>query len=213
MVFKAPVAKLVAEKLLEIEAVRLSPDKPFTWASGWKSPIYCDNRKTLAYPTIRKLLRTYFVELIQEKFPNVQAIAGVATAGIPVGMMVAEALNLPFAYVRSKPKDHGLGNQIEGIVKERQRVVVVEDLVSTGKSSLHAVEALREAGAEVLGLCAIFTYGFREAEDAFKMAKCPYWTLSDFEQLRRAVRINKQITQEESEMLKEWRKNPAQWGQ
>ena len=160
MVFKAPVAKLIAEKLLEIEAVQLSPDKPFTWASGWKSPIYCDNRKTLAYPRIRKLLRTHFVELIKEKFPKVQAIAGVATAGIPVGMMVAEAMNLPFAYVRSKPKDHGLGNQIEGIVKERQRVVVVEDLVSTGKSSLHAVEALRGAGAEVLGLCAIFTYGF-----------------------------------------------------
>lgn len=211
MIFQPHTAKLVAEKLLEIEAVRLSVDEPFIWASGWRSPIYCDNRKTLAYPSIRKLLRTSFVELIQEKFPSAEGIAGVATAGIPHGMMIADAMDLPFAYVRSKPKEHGMGNQIEGLIRSKQKIVVVEDLISTGKSSLSAVERLRGAGVDVLGLVAIFTYGFSKADDAFKQTGCSYWTLSGYDQLLQVAQASGYVGQDQMETLNNWRKQPESW--
>jgi len=167
------IEQQVAEFLLQIKAIKLQPNNPFTWASGWKSPIYCDNRITLSHPTIRTYIRQQLTVLIQEVFGPVGCIAGVATAGIPQGVLVAQELGLPFIYVRSKPKDHGTGNLIEGDVLVGKRVVVVEDLISTGKSSLQAVEALREAGYDVAGLVAIFNYGFDVAADNFKQANCP----------------------------------------
>src|SRR5476651_2647026 len=170
----------VAEFLLQIKAIKLQPDNPFTWASGWKSPIYCDNRITLSHPTVRTYIRQKLTQLIQEKFGAVGCIAGVATAGIPQGVLVAQELGLPFIYVRSKPKDHGTGNLIEGEVMQGKRVVVIEDLISTGKSSLQAVEALRKAGYQVAGLAAIFTYQFDVATENFKEAKCPFVTLSNY---------------------------------
>lgn len=202
---------LVAENLLKIKAVKLQPANPFTWASGWKSPIYCDNRKTLSYPSLRNLIKIEISRIIRENFENVEAIAGVATGAIAQGAMVAEELGLPFVYIRSAPKGHGLENLIEGDLKPGQKVVVIEDLISTGGSSLKAVEAIRNDGCEVLGMVAIFTYGFKVAEDKFKAAKVPLLTLCDYNTvLDTAVRTNF-IKAGDVETLKEWRKDPANW--
>src|ERR1700753_1866991 len=177
---KSEIEQQVAEFLLQIKAIKLQPENPFTWASGWKSPIYCDNRVTLSHPTIRTYIRQQLSLIIQEEFGAVGCIAGVATAGIPQGVLVAQELGLPFIYVRSKPKDHGTGSLIEGEPMPGKRVVVIEDLISTGKSSLQAVEALREADCNVAGLAAIFTYGFDVATENFAAAKCPFVTLSNY---------------------------------
>jgi orotate phosphoribosyltransferase len=202
---------LVAERLLKIKAVKLQPSNPFTWASGWKSPIYCDNRKTLSYPTLRNLIKLEISRIILENFGDVDAIAGVATGAIAQGAMVAEELGLPFVYIRSAPKDHGLENLIEGDLKPGQKVVVIEDLISTGGSSLKAVEAVRKDGCEVIGMVAIFTYGFKVAEDKFKAAKVPLMTLCNYNSvLDEAVKTN-YIQEEDLETLKLWRKDPATW--
>ena len=173
--------RLFAEKLLKVKAIKLQPANPFTWASGWKSPIYCDNRKTLSYPSLRNFVKIEISRLILEKFGQVDAIAGVATGAIPQGALVADELNLPFVYVRSKPKDHGLENLIEGELRPGMKVVVIEDLVSTGGSSLKAVEALRQNGCEVIGMVASFTYGFQVAVEAFKAANVKLLTLTNYE--------------------------------
>jgi orotate phosphoribosyltransferase len=203
----------VAEFLLQIKAIKLQPNNPFTWASGWKSPIYCDNRITLSHPTARTYIRQQLTQLIQEKFGAVGCIAGVATAGIPQGVLVAQELGLPFIYVRSKPKEHGRGNMIEGDVLTGKRVVVIEDLISTGKSSLQAVEALREAGYDVAGLAAIFTYEFDIATENFNEAKCPFVTLSNYSALIKYAEQNQYITPDDASLLKQWRENPSVWGQ
>jgi orotate phosphoribosyltransferase len=202
----------VAEFLLQIKAIKLQPNNPFTWASGWKSPIYCDNRITLSHPTIRTYIRQQLTLLIKDKFGPVGCIAGVATAGIPQGVLVAQDLGLPFIYVRSKPKDHGTGNLIEGDVVTGKRVVVIEDLISTGKSSLQAVEALRDAGYDVAGLAAIFSYGFDIAADNFKQANCPFVTLSNYAALIKYAGDNQYIAAKDVEILKQWRENPSAWG-
>ena len=202
----------VAEFLLQIKALKLQPNNPFTWASGWKSPIYCDNRVTLSHPTERTYIRQQLTKLIQDKFGAVGCIAGVATAGIPQGVLVAQELGLPFIYVRSKPKEHGTGSLIEGDVVTGKRVVVIEDLISTGKSSLQAVAALRDAGYEVAGLAAIFSYQFDIATENFNEAKCPFVTLSNYSALIKYAEQNQYITADDAEMLKEWRENPAGWG-
>jgi orotate phosphoribosyltransferase len=203
----------VAEFLLQIKAIKLQPNNPFTWASGWKSPIYCDNRITLSHPTARTYIRQQLTKLIQEKFGAVGCIAGVATAGIPQGVLVAQELGLPFIYVRSKPKEHGRGNMIEGDVMSGKRVVVIEDLISTGKSSLQAVDALRDAGYDVAGLAAIFTYQFDVATDNFNEAKCPFVTLSNYNALIKYAEQHQYITAEDTVVLKQWRENPSVWGQ
>lgn len=211
MVFNDEIAKQVAVKLLEIEAVKLQPQQPFTWASGWKSPIYCDNRKTLSYPSIRYDLCQHFCKIVEERFDTIEAIAGVATAGIPHGVLIAHALSLPFIYVRNNAKEHGMQNRIEGEYKEGQRVVVVEDLISSGKSSLAAVQALRDAGVEVEGLMAIFSYGFQVAADNFEQANCVYYTLSDYPHLVEQAVKTKYIRAKDVALLQEWRKHPAGW--
>lgn len=211
MILNISIAREMAQHLLEIKAVVLNVQQPFTWASGIKSPIYCDNRKTLSYPNVRSFIKHSFAEIIADNFKNVEVIAGVATAGIPHGALVADVLNLPFVYVRDKAKGHGLENQIEGKLEKGQRVVVIEDLISTGGSSLKAVDALRTAGAEVIGLGAIFTYNFAKAEEAFKSANCPYFTLSDYNFLSEKALDNNYIQQEELAALKEWRENPDIW--
>lgn len=203
--------KQVANKLLKIKAVKLQPNNPFTWASGWKSPIYCDNRKTLSYPEIRTYIKIQIARLIQESFPEVEVIAGVATGAISQGALVADALGLPFIYIRPTPKDHGLENLIEGDLKPRQKVVVIEDLISTGGSSLKAVEAIRNDGSEVLGMIAIFTYGFPVAEERFKAAKVKLTTLCDYDAVLKEALVTNYITEEDIETLKEWRENPAGW--
>jgi len=190
----------------------LQPNNPFTWASGWKSPIYCDNRITLSHPTIRTFIRQQLTQLVQEVFGPIGCIAGVATAGIPQGVLVAQELGLPFIYVRAKPKEHGTGNLIEGDVMNNQRVVVIEDLISTGKSSLQAVDALRDAGYDVAGLAAIFTYGFDVAADNFKHANCPFVTLSNYNALIKYAGENQYISASDVEVLKKWREDPAAWG-
>jgi len=203
--------KQIARELLQINAIKLSPANPFVWASGWNSPIYCDNRKTLAYPVVRNAIRDAFCILLKEKFPDAEAVAGVATGAIAHGILVAEALNLPFAYVRSAPKNHGLTNLIEGEIKVGQKVVVIEDLISTGASSLAAVEALRKAGCEVLGMMAIFTYGFPQARFAFEEAGCTLFTLSNYEVLiPEAIEMN-YIESGSLETLNEWRHSPETW--
>jgi orotate phosphoribosyltransferase len=202
----------VAEFLLQIKAIKLQPNNPFTWASGWKSPIYCDNRITLSHPTARTYIRQQLTQLIQEKFGAVGCIAGVATAGIPQGVLVAQELGLPFIYVRSKPKEHGRGNMIEGDVLTGKRVVVIEDLISTGKSSLQAVEALREAGYDVAGLAAIFTYEFDIATENFNEAKCPFVTLSNYSALIKYAEQNQYITSDDTALLTKWREDPSIWG-
>ena len=202
----------VAEFLLQIKAIKLQPNNPFTWASGWKSPIYCDNRVTLSHPSVRTYIRQKLAQLIQEEYGAVDVIAGVATAGIPQGVLVAQELGLPFIYVRSKAKEHGTGSLIEGEIIEGQRVVVIEDLISTGKSSLQAVEALRNAGLSVAGLAAIFTYGFDQADENFAHAKCRYSTLSNYPTLINYAAEHSFIAQNEIEMLNKWRESPSEWG-
>lgn len=202
----------VAEFLLQIKAIKLQPNNPFTWASGWKSPIYCDNRITLSHPTIRTYIRQQLTKIIQEKFGSVGCIAGVATAGIPQGALVAQELGLPFIYVRAKPKEHGTGNMIEGDVLTGKRVVVIEDLISTGKSSLQAVAALRDAGYDVAGLAAIFSYGFDIATENFKAANCPFITLSNYTALLSYAEEHQYITRKDVDVLREWRESPSTWG-
>lgn len=201
----------VAEFLLQIKAIKLKPKDPFTWASGWKSPIYCDNRKTLSYPKVRTYIRQQFVEEITDRYGKPDVIVGVATGGIAIGALVAHDMELPFAYVRSAAKGHGLENLIEGVVEEGQSVVVIEDLVSTGKSSLKAVEALRVAKCNVKGMAAIFTYGFDVAAKAFNKAECTLITLTDYPTLIKQAVDSNYITEADVISLEEWRKNPAKW--
>lgn len=201
----------LAEFLLQIKAIKLQPTNPFTWASGIKSPIYCDNRKTLSFPKVRTYIRQSFAEMITEKFGKPDVIAGVATGGIAHGVLVAQDLGIPFIYVRSTPKAHGLGNQIEGYFEEGQSVVVIEDLISTGGSSLEAVKALREAKLNVKGLAAIFTYGFDESVANFKQAKCPFETLTNYDFLMEQATKKKYINETDVESLVEWRQSPSTW--
>ena len=205
-------ARKTAEYLLQIKAIKLQPAKPFTWASGWKSPIYCDNRMTLSFPEVRGFIRDSFAARVRELYPEAELIAGVATGAIAHGALVADRLGLPFIYVRSGAKDHGLGNQIEGHYEKGQKIVVIEDLISTGGSSLGAVKALREAGCEVLGMIAIFTYGFEKAVDAFAAEACRLDTLSNYSVLVDMAAESGYITQGDVETLREWRKAPAAWG-
>ena len=202
---------IFAEKLLKIKAIKLQPDNPFTWASGWKSPFYCDNRKTLSYPSLRNFVKLELSRLIMENFPECDAIAGVATGAIPQGALVADELNLPFVYVRSKPKDHGLENLIEGELKPGMRVVVVEDLISTGGSSLKACEAIRRDGCEVIGMVASYTYGFDVAKEAFKAANVQLLTLTNYEAVVEAAVATGYIQRADVEVLNTWRKDPAHW--
>ncbi len=205
------IKKSFAAKLLEVKAIKLQPNDPFTWASGWKSPFYCDNRKTLSYPWLRNFVKLELCHTVLEQFPEATAVAGVATGAIAQGALVAEELSLPFVYVRSKPKDHGLANLIEGELEPGAKVVVIEDLISTGGSSLKAVEALRNAGYEVIGMVASYTYGFPVAEEAFKAANVRLVTLTDYEAVvAKAAEIG-YIAPEDIEVLGEWRKNPAEW--
>ena len=206
------VDRLIADNLLKIKAIKLQPANPFTWASGWKSPIYCDNRKTLSYPALRTLIKIELARTICEHYPTATAIAGVATGAIAQGALVADLLGLPFVYIRAQPKDHGLENLIEGELNPDAKVVVVEDLVSTGGSSLKAVNAIRHFGCEVVGMVAIFTYGFPMVEQKFKAAKTPLITLSNYDAvIEEAVRTN-YIDSSEVAILKEWRKEPGKWG-
>ena len=203
--------QLVASKLLKIKAVKLQPANPFTWASGWKSPFYCDNRKTLSYPSIRNFIKLELARIILEKYEDTTAIAGVATGAIPQGALVADELNLPFVYIRATPKDHGLENLIEGDLKPNSKVVVIEDLISTGGSSLKAVQAVRNDGSEVLGMVGIFTYGFPVACEKFEAANVELTTLCNYEAvLEEALRI-RYITPADVETLGKWRKDPANW--
>ena len=203
--------RLFAEKLLKVKAIKLQPANPFTWASGWKSPIYCDNRKTLSYPSLRNFVKIEISRLILEKFGQVDAIAGVATGAIPQGSLFAYELILSFVYVRSKPKDHGLENLIEGELRPGMKVVVIEDLVSTGGSSLKAVEALRQNGCEVIGMVASFTYGFQVAVEAFKAANVKLLTLTNYEAVLKVALDTDYIAEEDIEVLQAWRKDPANW--
>lgn len=207
------VGKLLAKKLLGISAVKLQPKNPFTWASGWKSPIYTDNRKTLSYPDVRTFVKVELTRLIAEKFGEFDVIAGVATGAIAQGALIADELGMPYVYIRSAAKDHGMGNLIEGDIKPGQKVVVVEDLISTGGSSLKAVEAVRQAGCEVVGMAAIFTYGFPVAEEKFKEANVTLYTLSNYYAVLEAAAETGYINSEDIETLKVWRENPSQWMQ
>lgn len=206
------IEKEIASNLLKIEAIKLSPENPFTWSSGWNSPIYCDNRVSLSYPELRNLIKKGFAEKIMEKFPNVEVIAGVATAGISHGALIADELNLPFTYVRPEPKKHGAGKQIEGQTPEGKNVVVIEDLISTGGSSLKAIDALRKANCNVLGMAAIFTYGFPQADENLKNANVPYLTLSNYSTMIEEAIETGYIKPEDKEMLENWRKDPSNWG-
>ena len=206
-----PLKKAFASKLLKIKAIKLQPNNQFTWASGWKSPFYCDNRKTLSYPELRNYVKLEIVHAVLERFPEVEAIAGVATGAIPQGALVADALNLPFVYVRSKPKDHGLENLIEGELKPGMKVVVVEDLISTGGSSLKAVEAIRRNACDVIGMVASFTYGFPVAKKAFKDADVELVTLTDYEHVVAEALETGYISDADVELLNNWRKDPAKW--
>lgn len=211
MILNNDRALKVAEFLLQIKAIKLQPANPFTWASGWKSPIYCDNRKTLSYPAIRTFIRQAYAEVILEKYGKPDLIAGVATGGIAQGALVAQELGIPFVYVRSSAKGHGLGNQIEGDFEAGQKVVVIEDLLSTGGSSLQAVEALRNAGCEVKGLVAIFTYDFDVAKENFKNANCPYETLTNYDFLMEQAVRHDYINESDLDSLRQWRANPSEW--
>lgn len=205
------IKKIFAQKLLEVKAVKLQPNEPFTWASGWKSPIYTDNRKTLSFPSLRSFVKLELCHLVQAHFPEAEAVAGVATGAIAQGVLVADQLGLPFSYVRPKPKDHGMGNQIEGEIAKGAKVVVVEDLISTGGSSLKAVQALRDYGVEVIGMVASFTYGFPVAEEAFREAGVQLLTLSDYEHVVAEAVATGYITPQEQPVLAAWRQNPAEW--
>lgn len=204
--------KQFAEKLMQIKALQINLQQPYTWASGWHSPVYCDNRKVLSYPYTRDFVKSELANMVLEQFPDAEVIAGVATAGIPHGTMAADLLKLPFIYVRSKPKEHGMGNQIEGVLEHGQKVVVIEDLVSTGKSSLQAVDAIRAAGGEVLGMCALFTYGFDAADKAMEDAKVPLHTISNYNALMEVAEEQQLITAEQKKSLEEWRNDPSIWG-
>lgn len=206
------IAKTIAEYLLQINAIKLQSSNPFTWASGWRSPIYCDNRKTLSFPEVRTYIRDSFASYIKKFYPQAELIAGVATGAIAHGALVADKMALPFIYVRSGAKEHGLGNQIEGFFRPGQKVIVIEDLISTGGSSLGAVKALREAGCEVLGMLAIFSYEFQKASDSFAAEKCELLTLSSYPVLLEAAVAAGYIKQAEVETLQEWRKSPSTWG-
>jgi orotate phosphoribosyltransferase len=201
----------VASKLLEIEAIQLNYKKPFIWSSGWKSPIYCDNRLSLSYPALRSFIKESLANAILENFKTAECIAGVATAGVPQGALVADVLNLPYIYVRPKPKEHGMGNLIEGKIVKGQKVVLVEDLISTGGSSLNAAQALRTAGLQVMGMVAIFTYGFDVAEKNFEEAKVPLVCLSDFSHLLTEAVGKKYITEDQIVHVKSWRLDPGNW--
>jgi orotate phosphoribosyltransferase len=203
--------RAVAEKLLQISAIKLSPQQPFTWASGWKSPIYCDNRKVLSFPYIRDFIKSELCSVIFEQFPDAGMLAGVATAGIAWGAMAADQLKLPYVYVRPKPKEHGLGNQIEGNLEKGQKVVVIEDLISTGKSSLQVVDVLKAAGVEVVGMVAIFTYGFTAADEAFKAAVIPLKTLTNYPTLIELAIDKGIVTAEQQKTLLNWSQSPATW--
>lgn len=200
-----------ASKLLRIKAIKLQPNEPFTWASGWKSPFYCDNRKTLSYPDIRTFVKVGMVHAILKHFPEADVIAGVATAGIPQAALIADVLNMPLIYVRSKPKDHGLENLIEGEMKEGAKVGVIEDLISTGGSSLKAVEAIRKAGGDVVGMVASYTYGFPVAAQAFTDANVKLVTLTDYDHVVAEALATGYIQESDIELLNEWRKNPSDW--
>lgn len=200
-----------ASKLLNVKAIKLQPNDPFTWASGWKSPFYCDNRKTLSYPGLRNFVKLELVHAVLEHFPEAEAVAGVATGAIAQGALVADELNLPFVYVRSKAKDHGMGNLIEGELEKGSKVVMVEDLISTGGSSLKAVAALREAGYEVVGMVASYTYGFPVAAEAFAEAGVRLETLTDYDHVVAEAVATGYIAESDVEVLAEWRKNPSEW--
>jgi len=202
----------IAEYLLQIKAIKLQPSNPFTWASGWKSPIYCDNRKTLSFPEVRSYIRDSFVSLVGRLYPSAGLIAGVATGAISHGALVADKMGLPFIYVRSGAKEHGLGNQIEGYFEKGQKAVVIEDLISTGGSSLNAVKALRDADCEVMGMTAIFTYEFKKASDAFKTENCSLDTLCNYSVLIDTALKTGYITPGDVETLKKWRVDPSVWG-
>ena len=204
-------ASITADKLLQIEAIKLSPEQPYTWASGWKSPIYCDNRKVLSFPYIREFVKSELCNTVFEKFPEADLVAGVATAGIAWGAMVADQLKLPFIYVRPKPKEHGLGNQIEGFYTPGQKVVVVEDLVSTGKSSLQVVDVLKESGLEVIGMVSIFNYRFDVATEAFEKAGVTLYSLTDYPTLLEAAKTKGMVAEGQQEVLLKWRQDPANW--
>jgi orotate phosphoribosyltransferase len=206
------IKKQFAQKLMDIKAIKLQPNDPFTWASGWKSPIYTDNRKTLGHPSLRSFVKLELCHVIQEQFPEAEAVAGVATGAIAQGVLVAEELGLPYCYVRPKPKDHGMGNQVEGEIKKGSKVIVVEDLISTGGSSLKAVAALREYGVEVIGMVASFTYGFPVAEEAFREAGVKLITLSNYDAVIEQAAETGYIKEEEKAVLAEWRKDPSVWG-
>lgn len=203
--------KAVAEKLLQVNAIKLNPQQPFTWASGWKSPIYCDNRRVLSFPYVREFIKSEMSNIIFTDFPDAVLLAGVATAGIAWGALAADQLKLPYIYVRPKPKEHGLGNQIEGFYEKGQKVLVIEDLISTGKSSLQVVDVLRAAGLEVIGMVAIFTYGFPEAEKAFSSAQMPFKTLTNYASLVQLGVEKGTITPEQQEILLKWSENPSNW--
>ena len=203
--------KAFASKLLKIKAIKLQPDNPFTWASGWKSPFYCDNRKTLSFPELRNYVKLELTHAVLEHFPEAEAIAGVATGAIAQGALVADALGLPFVYVRSKAKDHGMENLIEGELKPGTKVVVIEDLISTGGSSLKAVDAIRRAGCEVIGMVASYTYDFPVAKQAFDDAKVELITLTDYEHVVAEALETGYISDADVEVLNEWRKAPADW--
>lgn len=203
--------KVFASKLLDIKAIKLQPNDPFTWASGWKSPFYCDNRKALSFPELRNFVKLQLVHTVMQHFPQAEAVAGVATGAIAQGALVADELNMPYVYVRSKAKDHGMGNLIEGELPAGAKVVVVEDLISTGGSSLKAVEALRAAGYEVVGMVASYTYGFPVAEEAFAKAGLKLVTLGDYDHTIEIAAETGYVSKEDIEVLKEWRKNPAEW--
>ncbi|MGZ5247473.1 MAG: orotate phosphoribosyltransferase [Flavitalea sp.] len=203
--------KAVAEKLLQTNAVKLSPESPFTWASGWKSPIYCDNRKVLSFPYIRDFIKSEMCNVVFEKFPDASLVAGVATAGIAWGAMAADQLKLPFIYVRPKPKEHGLGNQIEGYFEPGMETVVIEDLVSTGKSSLQVVEVLKQQGLNVVGMVSIFNYGFQEAAEAFAKAGITYFSLTNYPTLIRLAIEKGIVGAQEEEILLNWSQDPSNW--
>ena len=213
MIMNKDTAKKTAELLLQIKAIKLQPNDPFTWASGWKSPIYCDNRTTLSYTEIRTYLRENLAKIIEQEYGKPDVIAGVATGAIAIGVLVAQELNVPFIYVRPEPKKHGRKNQIEGFLEKNKSVVVVEDLISTGKSSLNAVAALKEEGANVKGMVAIFSYGFDLANKNFKDANVKLNTLSDYEHLLEQSLDSNYITENELEELQQWRENPSKWKQ
>ena len=203
--------KAVAEKLLQVGAIKLSPDKPFTWASGWKSPIYCDNRRVLSFPFIRDFIKSEMCNVIFDQYPDAELLAGVATAGIPWGAMAADQLKLPYIYVRPKPKEHGLGNQVEGFYEKGQKVIVIEDLISTGKSSLQVVDVLKNAGVEVMGLVSIFSYGFPQAVEAFANAGVEFKSLTNYPTLIKLAVEKGIIKGDTEELLLKWSQDPANW--